>query len=297
MTRSYVPLLVFLSLLWGSSYLFIKVGDRELQPTTLMLTRVTIAAVLLSTYLWREGLLRELRRAGLSAYALGVINGAIPFTLIAWGERHVNSGIAAVANSTVPLFVVLLAIVFRPTERASGLRLVGIVLGFVGVGVLAGVHPSGGWWGVAGTLAVVLSSVSYASAILWGQRLIERVPGPVLATTSVIGASVVLLPFGIAQAPNHFPSWKPAASVLALAVLGTAVAQLVWFRLLRLAGSSRASLVNYLLPVTALLYGAVLLDEPITAQELAGLVLILTGVALGSGLVRLARGAPEPARP
>ena len=297
MTRAYVSLLVFLSLLWGSSYLFIKVADRELQPTTLMLARVTIAAALLSAYLWREGLLHELRRAGRSAYALGVINGAVPFTLIAWGERHVNSGIAAIANSTVPIFVVLLAIVVRPSERASGLRLVGIVLGLVGVVVLAGVHPSGGWWGVAGTLAVVLSSVSYATAILWGQRLIETVPGPVLATTSVIGASVVLLPFGIAQAPDHLPSWKPTASVLALSVLGTALAQLVWFRLLRLAGSSRASLVNYLLPVTALLYGALLLGEGITVEELVGLALILAGVALGSGVLRLQRAAAAPVRP
>jgi drug/metabolite transporter (DMT)-like permease len=296
-TRAYVPLLVFLSLLWGSSYLFIKVGDRELEPTTLMLTRVVVATLLLSAYLWGAGLLPELRRAGLAPFALGIINGAVPFTLIAWGERHVNSGIAAIANSTVPLFVVLLAIVFRPSERASGVRLVGIILGFVGVAVLAGVHPNGGWWGVAGTLAVVLSSVSYASAILWGQRLIETVPGPVLATTSVIGASVVLLPFGIAQAPDQLPSWKPLASVLALAVLGTALAQLVWFRLLRIAGSSRASLVNYLLPVTALLYGAVLLNESVTVEELVGLVLILAGVALGSGVLRLPREAPEPARP
>jgi drug/metabolite transporter (DMT)-like permease len=288
-TRRYVPLVATLSLLWGASYLFIKVAGRELQPATMMLLRVTVAAVaLLGVLSWR-GELGGLR-APVGAYALGLFNSAIPFTLIAWGERHIDSGLTAIANASVPIWVALLAIRFRPDERSTGARAVGILLGLAGVVVLTGATPGGGWWGVAGIAAVVVASISYAIGGLYGQRLIERVSGPVLSTTGLIGATVIILPFGVAQAPHDAPSLKAVGCVLALALLGTTAAQLVWFRLLRGHGIARSTLVTYLLPVTALAYGVVLLDEPLTAAELAGMALILGGVALGSGAVRLPRG-------
>jgi len=287
-TRGYLPLLTLLSFLWGASYLFIKVAGRELQPAPMMFARIVVAAAALLAFLWWRGELGGLR-APVGAYALGLFNSAIPFTLIAWGERHIDSGLAAIANASVPIWVALLAIRWRRDERSTGSRGVGIVLGLAGVGVLSGAAPGGGWWGVAGTLAVVLASLSYGISTLYGQRLIEGVTGPVLSTTALLGAGVVLLPFALLQAPHDVPGAKTIACVLALALLGTAVAQLVWFRLLRLYGSARASLVTYLLPVTALLYGVVLLDEPLTAPELAGLALILAGVALGSGAVPLSR--------
>jgi drug/metabolite transporter (DMT)-like permease len=294
MTRAYVPLMLTLSLLWGASYLFIKVAGEEIKPATMMLARVVIAAAVLLGFLAWRGELGGLRRAPLGAYGLGLLNSAVPFTLIAWGELHIDSGVAAIANASVPIFVALLAIPFRPDERSTGARLAGILLGLVGVGVLTGVSPEGGWWGVAGTLAVVVASLSYAAAGLWGQSLIRGVSGPVLSTTALLGAALALLPFGVAQAPNSAPGWKAIACVLALAVLGTAVAQLVWFRLLRRYGSARSSLVTYLLPVTALAYGSVFLDEPLHPSALAGLALILGGVALGSGAVRLPRRAALP---
>jgi drug/metabolite transporter (DMT)-like permease len=287
MTRAYIPLMLALSFLWGASYLFIKVAGRDIQPGTMMLARIVIAATLLVGFLASRGELGSLRRAPLAAFGLGLLNSAIPFTLIAWGERHIDSGVAAIANSSVPIFVALLAIRLRPDERSTGARAAGVGLGLVGVAVLTGASPEGGWWGVAGTLAVVIASLSYAGAGLWGQHLISSVSGPVLSTASLLGAAVLLLPLGVAQAPHDLPGWKPIASVLALAVLGTAAAQLLWFRLLRRYGSARSSLVTYLLPVTALAYGSVFLDEPLHASALIGLVLILGGVALGSGVVRL----------
>jgi len=286
-----------LSFLWGASYLFIKVAGRELQPGTMMLARVVIAAAVLVGFLAWRGELGGLRRAPIGAYALGLLNSAIPFTLIAWGERHIDSGVAAIANASVPIFVALLAIPFRPDERSTGSRAAGILLGLVGVGVLTGASPDGGWWGVAGTLAVVVASLSYAAAGLWGQSLIRGVSGPVLSTAALIGAAVAILPLGVVEAPHETPSWTAIACVLALAVLGTAIAQLLWFRLLRGYGSARSSLVTYLLPVTALAYGSVFLDEPLHASALAGLALILGGVALGSGVVRLPRRAALPQTP
>ena len=228
---------------------------------------------------WREGLI------------FGTINGALPFTLIAWGEKHIDSGVAAIANASVPIFVAILAIRFNPGERSSGLKLAGIIVGLVGVGVLAGVHPSGGAWGAIGTLAVVLASFSYACGGLYGQRAVGHQPGPVLATSSMLYGALILLPLALFQLPDHAPGWKPVASLLALAVGGTAIAQLVLFRMLRLFGAARLSLVTYLLPVTALIYGAAILDEPLRPSMLGGLGLILGGVALGSGVWRPIRRA------
>jgi drug/metabolite transporter (DMT)-like permease len=165
------------------------------------------------------------------------------------------------------------------------------VLGIAGVALLTGVSAGGGWLGVAGTAAVVLASISYAVSTLYGQHLIGGVTGPVLSTAALVGATAVMLPFGLAQAPASRFTWGAMGCVLALSLLGTAAAQVVWFRLLRRYGAARSSLVTYLLPATALVYGVVLLHERVTLAELGGFVLILGGVALGSGAIRL------PSRP
>ena len=301
MTRGYLPLLLTLAFVWGASYLFIKVAVDEIEPTTMMAVRCVVAAALLVPFvLWHAGSAagwRELRAAWRPGLVLGLTNAAIPFTLIAWGEKHIDSGVAAVANATVPIFVTLLAIRFRPSERATGARMAGILVGLVGVAVLAGAAPDVGWWPVAGILAVVLASVSYAASGLYGQGRVEAVSGPALAAASMAGGAMILLPFGVAQAPSEMPGWEALASVAALAIGGTAFAQLVLYRTLRLHGAARLSLVTYLMPPVALLYGALLLDEPLTAAALGGLTLILLGVALGSGAVRLPRREPAPATP
>jgi drug/metabolite transporter (DMT)-like permease len=295
-SRSYVVYIGLLAAFWGASYMFIKVADRAFAPATMMMLRLALAASLLLVVLlaqrgWHTTV-RDMRRLGWEGFALGVVNGAIPFTLIAWGEKYIDSGVAAIANASLPIFVVLLAIRFKPSERVRGLRLAGFLVGLVGVGVLAGVHPQGGWWGVAGTMAVVVASVSYAIGALWGQRLVVRTSGLTLAATSMLGGLLVLLPLGLWQLPSHVPGWKESGSVVALAVVGTALAQIILYRVLRSDGAARVSLVTYLLPMTALLYGVFLLGEPLTWQELGGMALILGGVALGSGAVTFPRREP-----
>ena len=294
--------MVYIGLLaafWGASYLFIKVADRAFAPATMIMLRLALAASLLLVVLAAQrGLGRtvaDMRTLGWQGFALGIFNGAIPFTLIAWGERYIDSGVAAIANASMPIFVVLLAIRWQPSERVHGLRLAGFLVGLVGVGVLAGVHPQGGWWGVAGTIAVVVASVSYAVGSLWGQRLIHRTSGLVLSASSMLGGLLVLLPLGLWQLPSEVPGWKETGSVIALAVIGTALAQIILYRVLRSDGAARVSLVTYLLPMTALLYGVLLLGEPLTWEELVGMVLILGGVALGSGAVRFPRREPVAA--
>src|ERR1043166_2166658 len=205
-SRSYVIYIGLLAAFWGASYMFIKVSGRAFQPTTMIMLRLLIASLVLLLVLalqrgWSTTL-AEMRGLGWEGFALGVVNGAIPFTLIAWGERHIDSGVAAIANATMPIFVVLFAIRWKPSETVRGLRLVGFVVGLVGVGVLAGVHPEGGWWGVVGTLAVVVASASYAVGSLWGQRLIARTSGLALSASSMLGGLLVLLPFGLSQLPG-----------------------------------------------------------------------------------------------
>jgi drug/metabolite transporter (DMT)-like permease len=200
----------------------------------------------------------------------------------------------------VPIFVALLAIRFNPSERVRGLRLAGVVLGLVGVGVLTGLHPPGGWWGVAGTLAVVVASLSYASANLYTQHRFPGTSPLVITTASVLAASLVLVPFALAQLPEEMPSWKALGSVAALGIAGTALALLFFYAMLNRYGASRASLVTYLLPPFALFYGVVFLDERMTLNAVLGLLLILAGVALGSGFMQLARrraAAPATPRP
>ena len=290
MSRSYVIYIGLLAAFWGASYMFIKVANRAFEPATMMMLRLLLASLIIVTVLaaqrgWRTTV-AEMRTLGWEGFALGIVNGAIPFTLIACGEKYIDSGVAAIANATMPIFVVLLAIRFKPSETVRGLRLFGFLVGLVGVGVLAGIHPEGGWWGAAGTLAVVVASVSYAVGALWGQRLIARTSGLVLAGSSMIGGLLVLLPFGLAQLPSEVPGWKETGSVLA---------QIILYRVLRSDGAARVSLVTYLLPATALVYGVLLLGEPLTWEELAGMALILGGVALGSGAVRFPRREPVAA--
>lgn len=290
----YWPLLLLLASVWGASYLFIKVAvEGGFEPAPLMCARAAIAALVLFGYLGRTlGAARavsELRASWRTWAVLGVIANALPFWLIAWGEQHIDSGIAAVAQSTVPLFTILIGLRFLPHEPLSRLQLAGFGLGLVGVSVLTGGHPDGGWWAVAGVLAVVLSSVAYSCGNVIGQRSVSSTPGPVLATGAMLAAALSLLPFAVVQFPSRVPDDDALLSLLALALLGTALAQLVLYRMFRLFGARSASLVTYLMPGFALVYGALLLDEPITAPVLAGLALILAGVALGSGAVRSGR--------
>jgi drug/metabolite transporter (DMT)-like permease len=291
--RGYVPLLLLLAAIWGASFMFIKIAVDELAPTTTMFLRLAFSALpLLALVVYQLGFrpaAQQLRAVTRAAIILGIVNTALPFTLIAWGETKIDSGVAAIGNASMPIFVVLLAIRFRASERATGSRLFGVVLGLLGVGVLAGVNPEGGWAGVAGTLAVVAASLSYAVGTLYTQGVLDEVRNDVLAAASIAWGTVVLGPLGVIQAPADLPSWDAIGSVLALALLGTVAGQLIYFRMIYAYGSARASLVVYLLPVTALFYGALLLNEPITVSAIVGLVLILTGTALGSGVLRLPR--------
>jgi drug/metabolite transporter (DMT)-like permease len=289
----YWPMLLLLAAVWGASYFFIKVAVDDIDPAPMMAFRTLVAGGILVGYVvWRLGRERAfggLRAAWRHCLVLGALNAAVPFWLIAWGEQYIDSGLAAVVQASVPIFNALLVLKFLPHERLNGTRLAGLGIGIVGVAVVTGINPGGDWWTLAGTLAIVGSSLAYASAGVYGQRAVSGTPGPVLAAGSMLVGGLILLPLALFQLPGNVPGWEATASLVALTVAGTALAQLVLFRMLALYGSARLSLVTYLMPGFALLYGALLLDEAITAAMLVGLALILGGVALASGAVKLPR--------
>jgi drug/metabolite transporter (DMT)-like permease len=290
--RGYVPLLLIVAAIWGASFMFIKVAVDEIEPVPMIWLRLILAGLVLVPVLFhqlgRREALDSLRRGVAGLAFLGFANAALPFTLIAWGEKHIDSSVAAIANAPVPIFVALLAVRFRPSERVSGLRLVGIFLGFLGVGVLTGLQPEGGGWAVAGTLAVVAAAACYAVSNLYASSRFSQVSPFVVVTGSSVAGAIMLTPLALFQLPGEMPSGEAVASVVALGVVGTAIALLFFYRMLNSYGASRAALVTYLIPSVALVYGVSILGEPVTANAVAGLVLILGGVALGSG-VRLPR--------
>jgi drug/metabolite transporter (DMT)-like permease len=277
-------MLLALSAIWGSSFLFIKVGVRELTPATLVLGRVGLGALALAPLALGSASMRDtLRRRWRDVTVVGLLNTAVPFWLLSWGETRLDSGLAAIIQASAPIFSVLFAALFFHSERSTGLRLVGVLVGFVGVALLVGVQPSGD---VLAALAVVLTAACYALGILYmGARLGDEPPLAVAFGNALV-ATIAVAPWGLAQAPGHVPGWKVLGSVAALGVLGSALAYILYFAIAAGAGGSRAILITYLVPPVAVFYGAVFLDEPVKASALGGLALILGGVALGTGVAR-----------
>jgi drug/metabolite transporter (DMT)-like permease len=285
--RRYWPSIVLLASMWGASYLFIKLAVEDIPPAAMTDLRLWLAGALLAAYLVaRVGTrtaVAELRRAWVPCLVLGVINAALPMSLVAWGETHIDSSVAGIAQASVPIFVALLGLRFLPHDPLARAQVAGLVVGIAGVALVTGVHPDGGLWAVAGTLAVVASSVSYASGGIYGQLQVHGTAGPVLAAGSMLAGAVVLLPPAVASPPTSAPGASALAGLVALALLPTFLGQLLLFRVLRLYGSRRMSLVTFLMPGFAVVYGATLLSEPISASALGGLALILLGVVLASG--------------
>lgn len=282
-------MLLALSALWGASFMFIKVGVRDFEPATLVWLRLTVAAATLAPIaLLSAGrsVFAEVRAEWRGLTVLGAANSVIPFWFLSWGETRIDSGLAAIIQASAPIFTALLAWRFSRSERVSGARLAGVLIGFAGVALLVGGQRGGA---VLGALAVLVTAFCYAASALWGGRRLAHVRPLALALGTMATGSLVTLPFGLAQLPAELPSWKPAVSVLALGIGGSALAYLLYFAILVGVGASRAILVTYLVPAAALAYGVALLGEPMEATALGGLALVLAGVALGTGALRPTR--------
>ena len=283
---SYPVLLGLLALMWGSSYLFIKIGVETLPPLSLVSLRllVGLAILVVAVVVTRTRLPRDRRTLGHLA-VLGAVNIAIPFWLIGWAEQHISSGLAGILQSAAPFFTLVLAASFVHDEHITRGRVAGIAIGFLGILVLsarnlADVGTAAGAQRVLGELAVVLASLAYAAGNTYARRALREARPLVLATGQVgwALAMVVALAFlvdGGITLPSVPEAWF---AVGWLGSVGTGFAYVIFFRLLTGWGPTRASLVAYLLLVVAVVLGVAVLGETVDATFLAGAVLIVGGI-------------------
>jgi drug/metabolite transporter (DMT)-like permease len=292
MSRRQLAMLLGLAAVWGASFMFIKIGDRELQPITLVgfrmgLGALTLLPIVLATVGARRTL-RDLRAAAVPLIVTGLVNSAIPILSITWAETRIDSGLTAIIQASAPLFTAGLALRFSRDQRVRGSRLAGLVVGFAGVALLVGGRPSGQ---LVAALAVVFSAICYAGAALYAGRRLRGISPLVIALGTLIAATLATLPIGLFQLPSHMTGWKVTASVLTLGIAGTGLAYILYYGLISAAGASRAILITYLVPTFAVVSGALLLGEPVTVAAIGGLALVLAGVGLGTGAVRLGKAA------
>ena len=287
MSAKEYAILFALGAIWGASFMFIKVAGAEMQPLFLVEVRLSLAALVMVAFsASRPGTFSAMRANWLPILVMGIINCAVPYTLITWGEVYINSGLAAIFNACAPLWAGALGLVWIWAEKLSAGRLVGLLAGMLGVILVVSSNLSGGGESsmqLAGQGAVLLAALSYAVAGIYGRRKLRTVPVQVTATGQLMSGALILLPFSLFQVPAAVPSLAALGSIATLSILGTAVASLMYYWLLSHVGATRTLLVTYLLPGFALIWGALLLREPVTLVAVAGLLLVLLGITITSG--------------
>lgn len=289
MTRRAWLLFVLSSVIWGVPYLFIKVAvDGGVPPAFLAWSRIALAAVLMLPLAWRRGALRGLRghAAAIASYTLCEV--AVPFVLIAEGERHITSALTAILISTMPLMMAALSLRFLPGDRPTGWRLAGLMLGFAGVVALLGVDVAGRPGEPFGAMLVLIATLGYAIAPLIVSRWLKDLDplGPIAASLTL--AAVILLPAALAAPPRELPGPAAMAAIVVLGVICTAAGLAIFFRLIVEAGPNRASVITYINPVVAVIVGMLVLGERLGAVSILGLLMILGGSWLATRAVRAA---------
>ncbi|MBX9842014.1 MAG: DMT family transporter [Xanthobacteraceae bacterium] len=282
-------LLLLLSVLWGGSFYFAKIAVPEIPPLTLALGRVGIAAAALAILArLLAGPFPRDPAVWLLLTVMAALNNAIPFTLIFWGQLYISIGLASILNATTPLFGVLVAHALTRDDRLTAGRVVGLIAGFIGVVVLIGpglLSELGS--DVLAELACLAAACFYAFGAVLSRRL-RGVPPIMVASGQLTMSTVLLLPFVLLfDKPSAFLTASNAAlgALIGIALLSSALAYLIYFRLIARAGATNALLVTFLIPVSAILMGIVLLDESLSARQLAGMIAIFIGVAAIDGRV------------
>lgn len=276
--------LLLLSALWGASFIFIRVAVPALGPFVLVELRVGLAAVALALCAALLGRLPKVRTRWRQFALLGTVNAAIPFSLISAAEINLTASLAAILNSTTVMFTAVVAAVWMG-DALTARKVVGVVLGIVGVAALVGWDPIAlDWIVVLSVGAMLAASLSYALGAVYAKKTFAGSPPLALAIGQMTAATMLVLPLAAVSLPDERPTIIVVLSVLGLALLSTAVAYMLYFRLIENVGPTSTSTVTLLVPLFGLLFGVVLLDEPVGLGTLAGLVLILSSVTLVTGL-------------
>ena len=306
MTPRQVGLLCLLAAIWGGSYLLIKYCLEGFSAPVIVCGRSLLGAGVLLAAIRLQGgatwdALRDARRRPWTALGLGAVAIAAPFLLITVGEQEVPSGLTAVLIASVPLFVALFAPFLDRSEQIDRRQGVGLAVGILGVALLVGVESVSTLAQFLGAMAMVGAAACYALSSFVVKSAYSGIPAIVTSFFSVGAGALITLPPALADLPSEAPGLRAVLALVGLGALGTAVAFVIFYKLIGELGAGRAALVSYLAPPVALAYGAALLDEPITPGAIAGMVLILAGVALASrsrtGARQRASTPPTPPAP
>lgn len=282
---------ILLAALWGASFLFMRLGTLEFGPLPTAGLRVAIASLALLPVMLSRGLWPQLRQHWKPVMICGLINSAIPFALFSFALLSISTGLSSILNATVPLFGALVAWLWLGDKPGTS-RTVGLVIGFIGVALLASGKASfkpdaSGAVTAWGILACLLATISYAVAASFTRRFLSGLNSLMVATGSQIGAALGLALPTLLMWPVQAPSLKAWGALLALGILCTAVAYVLFFRLIEQLGPARAITVTFTIPVFAVFYGVTLLGETVTTWMLFCGVIVLCGTALATGLVKL----------
>jgi drug/metabolite transporter (DMT)-like permease len=281
-------LLLLLAVLWGGSFFFFKILVNELPPFTVVLGRVGFAAIILQLYLLaRRDPMPVAPRLWAQFLAMGLLNNVIPFTLIVYGETRISSGLASILNAMTPVFGVVVAHFFTATEKLTWARGAGVLLGLGGVTVLIGPDTVTGWskQDLTGEAACLLAALSYAFAGIYGRRF-RGTPALKVATGQITASTLILLPVAaIFDQPWQLPAPSAEAwlAFAGIALLSTALAYLLYFRILAKAGATNLLLVTFLLPVSAVFLGWLALGEQLAPRSFIGMAVIGAGLACIDG--------------
>jgi drug/metabolite transporter (DMT)-like permease len=284
MTRRARWAFAVMSVVWGASYLLIKIAvDGGLPAADVAWLRVAVAAVILVAVAWRAGALPSLRGRWRWIVAYAIAEISVPFPLIAAGEVHVASSLAAIIIAAVPLIVTVLSLRFDPSERPTPVRALGLAVGFTGVILLVGIDVAGNGRELLGAVAILVGAVGYAIGPMLVKLGMDGLDSRAVMGASLVVAAIVLAPFAAADTPSRMPTFGAFAAVAGLGVFCTALAFVVYTVLIREIGTSRATVITYINPLVAVALGVTLLGERPGPSALAGLVLILGGSWLSTG--------------
>lgn len=289
-------MLLILSVLWGGSFFFIGVAVKELPPLTIMMLRVGCAALILNLVVRLMGQwMPSDPKVWLAFGGMGLLNNVIPQTLIVWGQTQIPSGLASILNATTPLFAVLVAHFFTSDEKMTGKKLAGVIVGFIGVAIMIGPEALYGLGShIWAQVAILLASAFYAISGVYGRRFKQMGVTPMITATGQLTASTLMLA-PLALLVDHSwalaqPSLAAWTAIAGLAILSTALAYLIFFRILASSGATNLLLVTFLIPISAVLLGFLFLSEQLELRHFAGMGLIALGLAAIDGRLLALRG-------